>query len=147
MKNPEWTDRLVSKVLEIEHRTKCPKVIFRKGNGSGTAFYKFKRTKTHNGVWIRKMSWSHITVRSYGNEKRDKMVLLHELAHVMGRVNTGHNLKFWERAWSYYEVFRSELDWEAVKKSEFWYMKKAKTAYEKLYPEVEPPLGQLSLAI
>ena len=142
MKQPEWVDRYVREVLKIEGKTKYPKIVFRKGRGGGCTHYKWKYIHGK-----RKIVFAYISINSAGNEKIDKMVLFHELAHAMGKVKAGHNLKFWERAWNYYEVFRSELDWEAVKKSEFWYMKKAKTVYEKIYPEQPQVFGQLALDI
>lgn len=142
MKNPEWVDRYVSEVLKLEGRTKRPLIKFRNKRGTGYTHYKWK---WKNGK--RKLIFTYISINSNGDEKWDKMIVLHELAHAMGRPRSHHNLRFWERAWRYYEAFRNELDWEAVKKSEFSYMGKAKIVYDRLYPEVELPLGQLSLAI
>lgn len=142
MKNPEWVDRYVSEVLKLEGRTKRPLIKFRLGRGSGYAHYKWKRV---NGK--RKAVFSHITINYNGIDKSAKMIVLHELAHAMGIPQSHHNLRFWERAWGYYEHFRDELDWERVKQSEFRYKDKAKVVYDRLYPEQPIVYGQMALAI
>ena len=151
MNKPEWTQRIVEEVARLEGKKpwKDSQVRFRQGRGWWSSGYAhFRWVGKYHGRTT-KTVFDYVSITAGSDEKQRKHLLLHELAHSYNRARSGHNQRFWEKAWGYYEHFRSELDWEAVKKSEFEYKAGAKRVYDRLYPEVEAKqtYGQLSLDI
>lgn len=112
MSQPDWASDLLLKVLDIEGRSKLPKVQWRKSRSNWTT-----------GRYYR---YSKRVVVSIGTDGHEKQVLIHELSHWLTR-GRGHHKRFWIKCFDLLK--KLDLLTEEYKQREFQYMKKASYVY------------------
>lgn len=131
MKIPNWANDLILEVcLEYHipppqinwrrsHRIK--KVFYTDSNGNNIPIFKSKRYFS-SGVSYTKENKISITA---GSERKDqKLVLLHELAHLIAPEKEHHGKIFWEIAWKLYRQYKVPINY--AKQREYSYRKLAK---------------------
>ncbi len=108
MSEPEWATELIEKIMAYKKRSQRPKVKWIRRNRRSTS-----------GICY----FKSITICLGNDESEWKQILLHELAHWLGRRKWHHNKKFWlllKDLLIYCDVYTEEY-----KKREFEYMKKS----------------------
>lgn len=112
---PGWATELMNRVLEDEGCDSVGVTLTwrRSSQRWGTVTYSSGRTHPIE---------QRIIVTA-GKDRRDqKLVLLHELAHVIGPPKASHDAQFWDTAWRFYDKygvpFRYAIDREASYRAE-----------------------------
>lgn len=71
-----------------------------------------------------------ITITAGKSRVDQKLVLLHEIAHLIGsKEREGHSPRFWDIAWDLYRTFKVPINY--AKKREYSYKQEAKAAYRR----------------
>lgn len=144
---PQWAIDLISQVCDDYNRTKPGELLWKpslhtwtnasSGNCkyakiNGRQIYYWIRLK--NGKMKRRPFTGRITIR-YGSDERDqKLVILHELAHwIASRSKRGqsHTVIFWKKAFELYEKYGIDMDYAYNR--EKGYKQKATAVYERYY--------------
>ncbi len=135
MTEPEWATPIIRDVLALHNRTKAPRIrwVKSKYGGSGVTY---KRGIVRRNGWSykirRRRGTPDITVKLSNKLGRDKLVLLHEMAHWLLRAGHHHDKTFWRKAWDLYFFFLTPQEIEENKGSEFSYKSKAQEVYHEM---------------
>ena len=134
---PNWVSHLIIQVC-AEYHHDLPIVNWRRSHkrhcgyittSGGERIKTFRnRPKFSSGVSYTKKNRIAITA---GTSKKDqKLVLLHELAHLLAPEKEHHGAEFWKIAWKLYQQYGVPLPY--ARKREFKYRKMAKSVYQQL---------------
>jgi hypothetical protein len=138
---PKWADETINQICS-EYQITRPDVNWRRShrkNGeiiitqSGERIQSFRpKNMQSSGVMhtSRATGLKRIAITA-GQDRRDqKLVLLHEMAHVLAPEKEHHGEEFWKIAWKLYRQFKVPINY--AKSREYEYRKLSKVVYKQL---------------
>ena len=118
MAAPRWAQDLVLQVWLDEGRDELPEIVWRRGG--------WRRILSAGNTWH---DGQRITITAApGNRIDQKLVLLHELAHVL-TPGAHHGPGFWDKAWQLYRRYKVPIRYAL--RREQGYRKEAAVAYRR----------------
>ena len=144
-KPPEWATMLMEQVLKDEGLKIKPVLNWRDSkrsvwssgqawHPSKKAYYRYKDNRTTNGWDYKRVKYTaryKITITAGSQSQDQRLVLLHELAHVICPKNVNHGAVFWRKAWELYK--RYGVDLEYALNREKGYRKESEIQYRKMF--------------
>lgn len=132
MTTPKWATELMAKVLEEEQAAPVT-LVWRRSKTHRIWLYRhddWPRRRTSDGASEQSSGHAHPKERrivvTAGSSRRDqKLVLLHELAHIL--TDHHHAACFWDKAWELYRRYGVPIRY--AQKREYAYRKEARAAY------------------
>lgn len=128
MKTPKWAETIYLDALTY---------LESKGHNPLIAPLSWRRGSTTFSSGHCKWNGKGITITAGKNRLDQKLVLLHETAHLIGsKTHEGHSPKFWDMAWDLYRHFKVPINY--AKKREYSYKQQAKAAYRRNITPYKP---------
>lgn len=120
MKTPKWAENLYLEALTY---------LESKGFNPPIAPLSWRHGSYNLSSGHCKWDGKGITITAGKNRLDQKLVLLHETAHLIGNKHEHHSPRFWDIAWDLYRTFKIPINY--VKKREYSYKKEAIAAYKR----------------
>lgn len=135
MKIPEWVIKLTKRVCK-EYKISEPEITWRRSRRrkrgvmeiDGEKIQTFKPKKTYSSGMTH-VEENRISITAGKSRKDQKLVLLHELAHLIAPKKEHHGEKFWEIAWVLYRRYKVPINY--AKKREYLYRKLSRKVFLK----------------
>ena len=130
-KKPKWAEEIILSVCK-EYNLSEPKVNWRRSHKQKKGFYTESngnnipifKPKRYFSSGVAYTTENEISITAGSERKDQKLVLLHELAHLISPKEEHHGKVFWEIAWKLYRQYKVPINY--AKEREYSYRKLAK---------------------
>ena len=131
-RTPKWASELTARVCAAHH-VPAPEIRWRKRRKRVVGSVTYPPSESSSGSAY--TTQNRVAIRAGSSRRDQKLVLLHELAHILCPKHH-HDQVFWAKAWELYRTYKVPV--RCAQRREFGYKRGARTAYLKLIARPRP---------